>query len=118
MRRYALRMSPSLVLFDLPGAYQHLVTPRGIGLPIRRHILVRSDSEEMLRSAWSRYNVIGASTISRLRCRTRAIATDRGPVTVPNAPGRRTSSATFGLQISFLLGRQWMLGHEPPISWR
>src|SRR5919199_6684140 len=58
------------------------------------------------------------STISRLRCSTRAISTDPGPVSIPNSAARRTRAATFALQISFLLGRQLMFGHEPPTQRR
>src|SRR5262245_38585506 len=36
-----------------------------------------------------------------------------GPVMVPNCAAWRTRYATFALQISFLLGRQLMLGQEP-----
>src|SRR5919204_487219 len=61
---------------------------------------------------------INPSTMARLRCRTRAISTDPGPVTVPNSAARLTRSATLALQISFLLGRQLMFGHEPPIHRR
>ena len=46
MRRYALCMSLSLVLSDLPRVYHLRVILRGISLLIWRHILVRSDSEE------------------------------------------------------------------------
>ena len=43
----------------------------------------------------------------------------RAPVTsVPNESARRTTSATFALKISFLLGRQLMFGHDPPIQRR
>src|SRR5437899_9376004 len=41
-----------------------------------------------------------------------------GPVTSPKSAAWWTRSATFALQISFLLGRQLMLGHEPPIHRR
>src|SRR5215471_18346883 len=40
------------------------------------------------------------------------------PVSIPNAVAWWTRSATFALQISFLVGRQLMLGHEPPIHLR
>jgi enoyl-CoA hydratase/carnithine racemase len=43
----------------------------------------------------------------------------RAPVTsVPKASACRTTSATLALKISFLLGRQLMLGHDPPIQRR
>src|SRR5262245_2084439 len=42
-----------------------------------------------------------------------SIATE--PVTVPNCAAWRTRCATLALQISFLLGRQLILGQEPPI---
>src|SRR6516165_1022541 len=56
--------------------------------------------------------------MSRLRFLTAAMSIDVGPVMEPNWPERRTSSATLALQISFLLGRQLMLGQEPPIHRR
>jgi hypothetical protein len=37
---------------------------------------------------------------------------------VPKEPAWRTTSATFELKTSFLLGRQLMLGHDPPIQRR
>src|SRR6058998_3356948 len=41
-----------------------------------------------------------------------------GPAISPKSAAWRTRSATFALQISFLLGRQLMLGQEPPIHRR
>src|SRR5208283_272740 len=41
-----------------------------------------------------------------------------GPARVPNRSAWRTKSATFALQISFLLGRQFVFGQEPPMSLR
>src|SRR5262245_4520124 len=41
-----------------------------------------------------------------------------GPVTMPNCAAWRIRCATLALQISFLLGRQAMLGQEPPIHLR
>src|ERR1700747_1668924 len=61
---------------------------------------------------------IRLSTILRLRWRTVAISTVTGPVTAPNCVAWRARWATFALQISFLLGRQAMLGHDPPIQRR
>ena len=59
------------------------------------------------------------STISRLRC-AHALHVRGRPA---RSAGRRlprgaTRSATLALRITFLLGRQAMLGHEPPISAR
>src|SRR4029453_3920579 len=51
----------------------------------------------------------------RLRCRTVAMSMATGPVMVPNCAAWCTRYATLALQISFLLGRQLMLGQEPPI---
>src|SRR5262245_38922133 len=45
----------------------------------------------------------------------RGMSMATGPVMVPNCAAWRTRYATFALQISFLLGRQLMLGQEPPI---
>src|SRR5262245_11982912 len=56
--------------------------------------------------------------MSRLRWRTVAMSMATGPVTVPNCAAWRASCATLALQISFLLGRQLMLGQEPPIQRR
>src|ERR687892_1525585 len=53
--------------------------------------------------------------MSRLRWRTVAISTVTCPVTVPNCAPWRARCETFALQISFLLGKQLMLGQEPPI---
>ena len=39
---------------------------------------------------------ISPSTISRLRCSTRAISTDPGPVTIPNSAARRISRLAVG----------------------
>src|SRR5215831_16849700 len=61
---------------------------------------------------------IRPSTISRLRCRTFAMSITTGPVTMPNCAAWRIRCATLALQISFLLGRQAMLGQEPPIHRR
>src|SRR5258708_26140639 len=58
------------------------------------------------------------STISRLRRRTPAMSTVQGPRRNPNVAAWRTKSTTLALWITFLLGRQAMLGHEPPISAR
>src|SRR5262245_29296811 len=51
----------------------------------------------------------------RLRWQTTAMSVETAPVTVPYSTAWRTRYATFALQISFLLGRQLMLGQEPPI---
>jgi len=59
-----------------------------------------------------------AATISRFRWRTRRMSIFVGPVTIPKSVARWTRSATLALQISFLLGMQLMLGHEPPIHRR
>src|SRR5437899_3584861 len=56
--------------------------------------------------------------MSRLRWRTFAMSIATGPVTVPNCAACLTRCAIFALQISFLLGRQLMLGQEPPIHRR
>src|SRR5436305_6192830 len=56
--------------------------------------------------------------MSRLRCRTRSMSIAVEPVTIPNLAAWWTRSATFALQISFLLGRQLMFGQEPPIHFR
>src|SRR5215471_12232314 len=40
------------------------------------------------------------------------------PVTTPKSAACRTRFATLALQISFLLGRQLVLGQEPPIQRR
>src|SRR6266850_6613368 len=57
---------------------------------------------------------IRPSTMSRLRCRTRRMSIAVEPVTTPNVAAWWIRSATLALQTSFLLGRQLMLGHEPP----
>src|SRR5215469_4500935 len=41
-----------------------------------------------------------------------------GPVAAPYSAAWCTRYETFALQISFLLGRQLTLGHEPPIQRR
>src|SRR5271166_5744260 len=56
--------------------------------------------------------------MSRLRWRTAAMSVSTGPATVPNCPAWCARCATRALQISFLLGRQAMLGQEPPIQRR
>src|SRR3546814_1840753 len=56
--------------------------------------------------------------MSRLRRRTFSMSTDTWPVVTPNSPARATILATPALQISFLLGRQLMLGQEPPTQRR
>src|SRR3989442_1061197 len=66
----------------------------------------------------SRCMAIRPSTMSRLRCRTRAMSIAAEPAWVPNSAACFTSAATFALQISFLLGRQLIFGHEPPINRR
>src|SRR5262244_3485612 len=43
---------------------------------------------------------------------------DTGPVAAPYSAAWCTRYETFALQISFLLGRQLTLGHEPPIHRR
>ena len=43
-----------------------------------------------------------------------SIATE--PVIAPKRAAWCTKSETFALQISFLLGRQLMLGQEPPMA--
>src|SRR5262249_52977878 len=63
----------------------------------------------------SRCSVTRPSTISRLRWRTLAISTATEPVTIPKVAAWCSRSATLALQISFLLGRQAIFGHEPPI---
>src|SRR5262249_25146232 len=57
-------------------------------------------------------------TISRLHWRTPAMSTATEPVTTPNRAAWCSKSATFALQISFLLGRQAMFGQEPPTQRR
>src|SRR5712671_3377986 len=59
---------------------------------------------------------IRPSTMSRLRCRTPAMSRVQGPRRTPKVAAWRTRSTTFALWIMFLLGRQAMLGHEPPIN--
>src|SRR5262249_41641019 len=66
----------------------------------------------------SRCTAIRPSTISRLRWRTLAMSTATEPVTIPNRAAWCSRSATLALQISFLLGRQLMFGHDPPIQRR
>src|SRR6266851_895946 len=61
---------------------------------------------------------IRPSTISRFRASTRFMSVAVGPVTMPKRSAWRTRSATFALQISFLLGRQLVFGQEPPINLR
>ena len=56
------------------------------------------------------------STISRLRLRTPSISTVATSVRTPYDAARLTRSATLALRITFLLGRQAMFGHEPPIK--
>src|SRR2546427_12586304 len=56
--------------------------------------------------------------MSRLRCSTRRMSIAVEPVTTPNAAAWWIRSATLVLQTSFLLGRQLMLGHEPPMYLR
>src|SRR5262249_54712391 len=59
---------------------------------------------------------ISRLTMSRLRLTTVSMSVVTGPVTTPNCAPCRARCATFALQISFLLGRQAMLGQEPPIQ--
>jgi hypothetical protein len=61
---------------------------------------------------------IKPSTFCRLRTSTffMFISTEVGPVTIPNRSAWPTRSATLTLHISFLLGRQFVFGQEPPIS--
>src|SRR6202795_3254252 len=61
---------------------------------------------------------IRPSTISRFRASTRFMSVAVEPVTIPKRSAWRTRSATFALQISFLLGRQLVFGQEPPINLR
>src|ERR1700692_2492152 len=61
---------------------------------------------------------IRPSTISRFRASTRFMSVAVEPVTMPKRSAWRTRSATFALQISFLLGRQLVFGQEPPINLR
>src|SRR5262249_33479754 len=56
--------------------------------------------------------------MSRLRLTTVAMSVVTGPVTTPKRAPSRAKYATLALQISFLLGRQAMLGQEPPIQRR
>src|SRR5262249_36614653 len=49
---------------------------------------------------------------------TRRISIVVEPVIIPNDFAWCTRSATLALQISFLLGRQLMFGHDPPIHFR
>jgi hypothetical protein len=53
---------------------------------------------------------ISPSTMARLRARTPAMLTETGPVSVPNSAACLARWATLALQISFLLGRQLVLG--------
>src|ERR1700754_882711 len=46
------------------------------------------------------------------------MSTETGPVSVPKSAARRAMCATLALEISFLLGRHAMLGHEPPTQRR
>jgi hypothetical protein len=46
-----------------------------------------------------------------LRAKTRAMSTCGDATMLPNASPWRMKSATLALQISFLLGRQLVLGH-------
>jgi hypothetical protein len=82
-----------------------------------------SRPEPMISSAplflnMSRCISIRPLTMSRLRANTLGMSTLTGPVTIPKRSAWCTKSATLALQISFLLGRQLVLGHEPPISLR
>ena len=56
------------------------------------------------------------STISRLRWRTPFMSTVAPSIRTPYDAARLTRSATLALRITFLLGRQAMFGHEPPIK--
>lgn len=58
------------------------------------------------------------STISRFLRRTPSISTVTAPVRIPYAAASLTRAATLALQITFLLGRHAMFGHEPPITAR
>src|SRR6266851_10163155 len=61
---------------------------------------------------------IRPSTMSRFRASTRFMSVAVEPVNIPKRSAWRTRSATFALQISFLLGRQLVFGQEPPINLR
>src|ERR1700682_5025347 len=61
---------------------------------------------------------IRPSTLSRFRASTRLIWAAVDHVTMQRRSAWRTRSATFALQISFLLGRQLVFGQEPPINLR
>src|SRR3977135_330771 len=61
---------------------------------------------------------IRPSTMSRFRASTPFMYVWAGPGVIPKRSAWRTRSATFALQISFLLGRQLVFGQEPPINLR
>src|SRR5260370_23451711 len=56
--------------------------------------------------------------MARLRCRTLAMSVLTAPFIVPNSAAWLAKWATLALQISFLLGMQATLGHEPPTHCR
>src|SRR5258706_11193838 len=57
-------------------------------------------------------------TILRLRSRTAGISIFQLSLVIPNSSLRRKYEATLALWMTFLLGRQAMLGHEPPTYFR
>src|ERR1700739_4484691 len=53
-----------------------------------------------------------------LRSRTPDISIVKPSCLMPNSLLRRKYQATFALWMMFLLGKQAMLGHDPPMYWR
>src|SRR5437016_12703671 len=56
--------------------------------------------------------------MARLRARTCAMSMRQLSLLIPNSQLVQKYDATFALWIIFLLGRQAMFGHEPPIYFR
>src|SRR6202167_3293225 len=57
-------------------------------------------------------------TILRLRSRTPARSIAKPSCVIPNSLLRRKYDATFALWMTFLLGKQAMFGHDPPMYLR
>ncbi len=66
----------------------------------------------------SRYISFKPDTIVRFRARTACISTRKPSATRPKSSLRRRYEATFALWRMFLLGRQAMFGHDPPMYLR
>jgi hypothetical protein len=56
--------------------------------------------------------------MARLRSCTPFMLVVTGPVSTPNSAARPASERTLAEWMMFLLGRQAMFGHDPPISFR